>query len=164
MRALIQRVSAGAVTIEEKETRSIGRGLVVLLGVGPDDVLRDAEFLSEKILNLRLFPSEPPGKSSFDRSVREIHGDILIVSQFTLYADAHKGRRPDFSGAADPEKARGLFRDFISLVNRGALGPGPDEKLKVVSGVFGADMRVQIVNEGPVTLLLDSAQAAAREG
>src|SRR6476646_5444282 len=108
MRALIQRARSGAVSWENGERRSIGRGLVVLLGVHSADQEADAEFLAGKIADMRLFPSEDEAKD-FDRSVKDIGGDILVISQFTLYADARKGRRPDFGAAASADQARTLY-------------------------------------------------------
>jgi D-tyrosyl-tRNA(Tyr) deacylase len=145
---LLQRVSAGAVTVEEMETRSIGRGLVAFLGIAPGDTEKESRWLVEKILNLRLFPNDN-GQSEFDRSVRDIEGEILLVSQFTLYADMKKGRRPDFTRAAPPDRARGIYQRFVAILKE--LHP------RTVTGEFGASMRVEIRNQGPVTLFLDTA-------
>ncbi|MDD5209008.1 MAG: D-aminoacyl-tRNA deacylase [Elusimicrobiales bacterium] len=144
MRALIQRVKRGGVkTAGAHET--IGRGLVVLLAVGEGDAEADAELLAEKTANLRVF-SNSSGK--FDHSLLDVGGEALVVSQFTLYGDASKGRRPDFTAAARPPEARRLYEYFIKTLR----GKG----VAVKTGVFAADMEVEIINDGPVTLWLDS--------
>ena len=178
MRALLQRVSSASVAVENGETRSIGRGLLVLLAVAPGDSASDAELLAEKVLAMRLFPTrwafeksearktvlqetladKKPG-SDFDLSLSDIHGDVLIVSQFTLLADARKGRRPDFTGAAKPEAAVSIYRAFIQSIEGRLLAPSDDPRPVVAEGVFGASMRVTCVNEGPVTVLLDTAES-----
>lgn len=147
MRALLQRVSEGSVTLENGERRAIGRGLVALLGVAPDDEPKDAEWLMEKMLSLRLFPKEG-GTSSFDLSVQDIGGEVLLISQFTLYADVRKGRRPDFTRAAPPDRARETYAKFVEAFRQ--------KFPRLATGEFGAMMRVDIRNEGPVTILLDS--------
>ncbi|OGR42151.1 MAG: D-tyrosyl-tRNA(Tyr) deacylase [Elusimicrobia bacterium GWA2_61_42] len=144
MRALIQRVKRGGVRTAEAHD-SIGAGLVVLLGVGEGDTAADADYLAEKTANLRIF-SNAAGK--FDHSLLETGGEALVISQFTLYADASKGRRPDFSGAAKPAEAAGLYNYFVkALREKGA---------PVRTGIFAADMEVEIINDGPVTIWLDS--------
>ncbi len=149
MRALIQRVKRGGVkTAGALET--IGAGLVVLLGVGEGDAEADADQLAEKIANLRIF-SNAAGK--FDRSLLETGGAALVVSQFTLYADAARGRRPDFTAAAKPAEAERLYDYFVKAL-RGKGAP-------VRTGVFGADMEVEILNDGPVTLWLDTREKRA---
>ena len=144
MRALIQRVKRGGVKTGGIHN-AIGRGLVVLLGVGKDDAETDADLLAEKTANLRIFPNEA-GK--FDRSLLDIKGEALVVSQFTLYGDASKGRRPDFTAAAAPAEADRLYNNFVGALQ--ARG------LPVKTGVFAADMEVEIINDGPVTIWLDS--------
>jgi len=144
MRAVIQRVARGGVTAPGLERR-IGPGLVVLLGVGEGDAEADALLLAEKTANLRIF-SNAEGK--FDHSVLETGGEALVVSQFTLYGDASKGRRPDFTSAARPAEANELYQRYVSALE--ALG------VPVKTGVFAADMEVEIVNDGPVTILLDT--------
>ena len=144
MRALIQRVKRGGVKTGGIHN-AIGRGLVVLLGVGKDDAETDADLLAEKTANLRIFPNEA-GK--FDRSLLDIKGEALVVSQFTLYGDASKGRRPDFTAAAAPAEADRLYNNFV--------GPLQARGLPVKTGVFAADMEVEIINDGPVTIWLDS--------
>ena len=145
MRALIQRVKSGAVSTGGTHN-VIGRGLVVLLGVGEGDTAADAGLLAAKTANLRIFPDE---RGRFDRSLLDVGGEALVVSQFTLYADASRGRRPDFASAARPEEARRLYEAFSAEL-RSAGAP-------VKNGVFAADMEVTIVNDGPVTIWLDTA-------
>jgi D-tyrosyl-tRNA(Tyr) deacylase len=150
MRAVVQRVSRGAVRIGEELVAEIGPGLVVLVGVHVQDTEEEARYLARKVAQLRVFPDEA-GK--LNRSVREVGGSVLSVSQFTLYGDVRKGNRPGFVLAASPEVARGLYEVFNETLR--ALG------VPVRTGVFGAVMQVEIVNEGPVTLLLDTAELRA---
>lgn len=145
MRAVVQRVSSGRVTVGQETTGVIARGIVVLLGIQPDDKDKDAAWLAEKIVNLRIF-SDDHGK--MNRSLADIGGEMLIVSQFTLYGDCRKGRRPGYSGAAPPEIAEPLYENFIKQVN--------NQGIKTATGKFQQEMEVTIVNDGPVTLLLDS--------
>lgn len=145
MRAVIQRVSRAAVEVDGREVGAIGRGLVVLLGVGKGDTERDACYVAEKVLNLRVFPD---GSGRFQYSVAESRGGVLVVSQFTLYGDCRRGRRPDFTAAAPPDEARRLYEHFISLIKEAGQ--------PVAAGVFGAHMRVSLENDGPVTIILDS--------
>ena len=148
MRALIQRVKKSSLTINGRVHSSIGAGLVVFLGVGKDDTESDALSLAAKTANLRIF-SNAGGK--FDLSLLDTKGEALAVSQFTLYADASKGRRPCFEKAAEPEKAAPLYDLFVKEL--GQYG------LRVKTGVFAADMQVELVNDGPVTIWLDSRAA-----
>ena len=144
MRALIQRVKrAGVKTAGAQE--NIGPGLVVLLGVGEGDAEADADLLSEKTANLRIF-SNAAGK--FDHSLLDVKGEALVVSQFTLYGDASRGRRPDFTAAARPPEAHRLYEYFVKALR----GKG----VPVKTGIFAADMEVEIINDGPVTIWLDS--------
>ena len=144
MRAVVQRVSAGSVTVEGQRVAEIGAGLVVLVGVGRDDGEPQADWLAEKIANLRIFEDEA-GK--MNRSVLEIGGTVLVVSQFTLYADAQKGRRPAFIGAARPSEAEPLLDYFVKRLQfYGA---------STQTGIFRAHMQVEIHNDGPVTILLE---------
>lgn len=145
MRAVVQRTSKASVTVEGQAIATIGCGLTVLLGVGPDDTEQDARYLAEKIVNLRIF-SDNAGKMNL--SLLDIKGELLVVSQFTLYGDCRKGRRPSFDSAAHPQKARELYEVFVSLCSE--LGA------KVSCGQFQAEMVVELANHGPVTLLLDS--------
>lgn len=147
MRAHLQRVSQAAVHIDGQVHGAIERGLLILLGVGPDDDERDLEWLSQKISKLRIFPDEA-GK--MNRSLQDIAGGALVVSQFTLFASTKKGTRPAFIGAAGPDKAERCYQDFVERL-RGLLP-------QVETGVFAADMQVSLVNDGPVTILIDSRQ------
>lgn len=140
MRAVVQRVAEARVEVEARTVGAIGRGLLVLLGVAPGDGPRQVAWMADKIANLRIFEDDA-GKMNL--SVRDVGGGVLVVSQFTLYGDAAKGRRPSFTGAAAPEIARPLYEAVAD-----ALG--------AERGEFGAHMRVSLVNDGPVTLLLDT--------
>ena len=144
MRALVQRVSAGSVTVEGQLLAEIGGGLVILLGVGPDDGEQQALYLTEKIANLRIFEDED---GHMNLSLKDVGGEALVVSQFTLYADTRKGRRPSFVGTAPPEQAEPLVERFAELlVNQG---------IETKTGKFAAHMLVQIANDGPVTIWLE---------
>ncbi len=145
MRAVIQRVSRAAVETEGDTAGAIGAGLLVLLGVHGEDGEKDLRWMAEKILNLRIFDDE---KGQMNRSVLDIRGEVLVVSQFTLFGDCRKGRRPSWHAAAPPEQARDLYEQFLSLCRESGL--------TVRSGIFQAMMEVSLVNSGPVTLLLDS--------
>ncbi len=145
MRAVVQRVSRAEVRVEGRSTGRIGRGLAVLLGVARGDGEPDAVFLAEKVAALRIF-EDPVGKMNL--SVRDVGGGVLVVSQFTLLGDARKGNRPGFSDAAPPEEANALYERFCALVR--------ERGVEVATGVFRASMEVELVNDGPVTILLDS--------
>ena len=145
MRVVVQRVSEASVRVDGRVVGQIGRGLLVLLGVGLGDTDKDAEFLVDKVLNLRIFRDEA---GAMNRSLLEVSGELLVVSQFTLYGDARKGRRPSFIDAAPPEEANRLYRHYAER----ARGSG----LRVEEGVFKAMMDVALVNEGPMSILLDS--------
>lgn len=145
MRAVVQRVSRARVTVEGRVTGEIGAGLMVLLGVGREDTSQVTSSMAEKIANLRIF-EDPQGK--MNRSLLDVQGSALVVSQFTLYGDARGQRRPSFISAAPPEKAVALYEEFNSALR--ALG------VTVATGVFQTMMSVELVNEGPVTILLDS--------
>jgi D-tyrosyl-tRNA(Tyr) deacylase len=147
MRLVIQRVREAHVTVNNGTAGSIRSGLLVFLGVSRTDTVEDADYLTGKLLGLRIFPDED-GK--MNRNVREAGGSLLIVSQFTLYGDCRKGRRPSFDQAAPPEQAQYLYNYFVASAKR---GPVPVE-----TGVFQAMMQVHIVNDGPVTILIDSAE------
>jgi len=145
MRAVVQRVSRARVTVEGDLTGEIGPGLLVYLGIGPEDGPREVEWAARKVAEMRIFPDEA---GRFDRSVEETGGAVLVVSQFTLYADTRKGRRPAFIGAAPPEVAAPLVEAVMAALR--ARG------LQVEGGRFGAHMLVESVNDGPVTIVLDS--------
>lgn len=145
MRAVLQRVSEARVRVNGEIVGEVGRGLLVLLGVGQGDGEADVRFLVEKTAGLRIF-EDAQGKMNL--SVEEVAGAVLVVSQFTLYGDCRQGRRPGFSAAAPPELADALYRQFV----QGLRARG----LPVATGIFQAEMAVELVNDGPVTLLLDS--------
>ncbi len=148
MRAVVQRVKSASVTVDERCVGAVGQGLLVFLGIGEGDDEEACRYLAQKIANLRIFADET-GKMT--RSVQESGGDLLVVSQFTLYGDCRKGRRPNFTRAARPDEAERLYRAFIDVLRSDGLG--------VEEGEFGAMMDVSIVNDGPVTLLLDTEGA-----
>ncbi|HEX5272330.1 MAG TPA: D-aminoacyl-tRNA deacylase [Gemmataceae bacterium] len=146
MRAVVQRVSRARVVIDGETAGEVGTGLLVLLGVTHDDTAEAASWLADKVVGLRVF-NDADGK--MNRSVGDVGGGVLVVSQFTLYGDCRKGRRPSFIDAARPEIAVPLYERFVNAVK--ALG------VPVATGRFGAMMQVELVNDGPVTLILDSA-------
>ena len=146
MRALIQRVSHASVTIEGECVGKIEKGLLVLLGVGPQDTEKQADFLAEKCTNLRIFVDE---NDKMNLSLLDIGGEMLVVSQFTLYADCRKGRRPSFVNAAAPAEADRLYEYFQQSVKNAGVA-------KVEHGKFGASMQVELLNNGPVTIMLDT--------
>ena len=146
MRAVVQRVSRASVSVESRTTGAIGRGLLVLFGAGAGDGPADLAYIVDKIANLRIFPDDA-GK--MNRSVLDISGGVLVVSQFTLYGDARHGRRPSFIGALEPVAARGLYEQALAAIRAAGVA-------RVEAGEFAADMRVELVNDGPVTILLDS--------
>lgn len=147
MRAVIQRVSQASVTVDGSVVGAIGHGLLILLGVNQTDTLDDVDLLAEKIANLRIF-GDHEGK--FNRSLLDVGGAALVVSQFTLYADTRKGRRPSFTAAARPEIAAPLVDAFAAALRARAI--------PVATGVFGAMMQVALINDGPVTIVIDSAE------
>jgi D-aminoacyl-tRNA deacylase len=148
MRAVVQRVSRARVTVGGEVVGEIGIGLLVLLGVGAGDTRVEADYLVEKVIGLRIF-EDAAGKMNL--SVAEVGGALLVVSQFTLYGDARRGRRPSFDGAAPPEEARALYEYFVERVRVAGL--------QCETGRFQETMQVELVNEGPVTILLDSLKA-----
>ena len=152
MRAVVQRVKEARVDVAGQTVGQIGRGLMVLIGIGREDTFRDIAWMVEKIVNLRIFEAEPTeevqGEGKLDRSVVDIGGGLLLVSQFTLYGDCRKGRRPSFSDAMEAGEARRMF-ELLVVKTR--------EKVEQVeSGIFQTSMDVSLVNEGPVTIILDS--------
>ncbi len=147
MRAVIQRVSKASVTVDSKVTGKIGPGLLVLLGIHKDDREQEIQWMVEKIINLRIFEDD---NGKMNRSLIDTNGAMLVVSQFTLYGDCRKGRRPGYSSAAAPEKAKPLYLQFLEAVKQ--------KDISTASGRFQAHMDVDLVNDGPVTLLLDSSK------
>lgn len=147
MRAVVQRVSRAKVTVNGEITGEIGPGLLVLLGVGQQDTEADASYLAEKISGLRIFEDD---RGKMNVSVQDAEGDVLAVSQFTLYGDVRRGKRPSFDAAAPPEKARQLYEFFVEQIRAAGL--------RCETGRFQEMMRVELANEGPVTILLDSAK------
>ena len=145
MRVVLQRVSHASVTVEEKVIGKIQRGFLLLVGVTHDDAIEDMEYLVRKIVQMRIFEDE---EGKLNRSIQDIGGEILSVSQFTLYADTKKGNRPSFSKAAPGDVALKMFEQFNGLLR--------DTGIPVETGQFGADMKVELLNDGPVTILLDS--------
>ena len=145
MRVVLQRVSRASVTVEGRTTGVIGRGYLLLVAFRPDDEEANLQWLAQRIVGLRLFP-DAEGRMNVD--LAGVGGGLLVVSQFTLYGDARKGRRPSFIDAAPPEVANALYERFVAMLR--ALAPG-----KVATGEFGAMMDVELVNDGPVTLILD---------
>jgi D-tyrosyl-tRNA(Tyr) deacylase len=148
MRAVVQRVSRAKVEASGEVAGQIGLGLLVLLGVGRDDSDADAVYLAEKIAGLRVFED---GEGKMNRSVKDVGGSVLAVSQFTLYGDVRRGKRPSFDDAAPPEKARQLYELFVEQIRAAGL--------RCETGRFQEMMKVELVNEGPVTILLDSGKA-----
>ena len=146
MRAVIQRVSEASVTINRLTKRGIGPGLVVLLGIEEPDTVEDVEWLSGKIARLRIFDD---GEAVMNRSIQEVKGEILLISQFTLFASTKKGNRPSYSRAASPQIAIPLYEQFVRKLSEDLGRP-------VQTGEFGADMKVHLINDGPVTIVIDT--------
>jgi len=146
MRAVIQRVDRAEVRVQGQSVGQIGKGLLVLLGVGQKDTQKEADFLLEKVIHLRIF-EDPAGKMNL--SLLDTKGALMVISQFTLYADCRKGRRPSFTEAAPPETARALYEYFLEKAKSTGL--------RTSSGIFQAVMEVELVNSGPVTIILDSS-------
>ena len=149
MRAVIQRVSQACVAIGHKETATIGRGLLVFLGVETGDASVDVRWLAGKIARMRIFPDE---QDRMNKDIQDIQGDILVVSQFTLFADTQKGNRPSFFQAAKPEEAIMRYEEFLQNIEL-LTGHAP------AHGIFAADMQVALINDGPVTILIDSQES-----
>ena len=148
MRAVIQRVSRAKVAVDGTTVGEIGRGLLVLLGVGQEDTQADAAYLAEKTVGLRIFEDDD---EKMNRAVTEIGGAVLVVSQFTLYGDVRRGKRPSFDAAAPPQKARELYQYFVERLRHAGL--------QCETGQFQEMMQIELVNDGPVTILLDSTKA-----
>ena len=145
MRAILTRVSSASVTIDGEVTGKIGQGFLILLGVGPEDTPEHCRYLAEKALGLRVFEDE---NEKMNLSLSDVGGQVLVVSQFTLYGNCRKGRRPSFAGAADPELGNRLYEQFLAECEK--LGFPPQH------GTFGAHMKVASVNDGPVTMIVDT--------
>jgi D-tyrosyl-tRNA(Tyr) deacylase len=146
MRAVLQRVSEARVTVDDQDRARMGPGLLVLLAAGQGDTEKEVDWMAEKIVNLRIFPDD---QGRMNRSLLDSGGEMIVVSQFTLYGDCRKGRRPSFVHALEPQEAERLCEQFVRSVRSRGVSCG--------SGVFGAHMQVLLVNDGPVTLLVDSA-------
>lgn len=145
MRSVIQRVTRASVEVQGEMLGKIGKGLLVLLGVSDDDTDADLEYMAEKISGLRIFEDED---EKMNLSIADIGGEFLVVSQFTLYGDCRKGKRPSFTAAGRPDYANEMYEKFVSVLRK--------KGFSVQTGKFGADMKVELVNDGPVTLLIDS--------
>ncbi|SHI68092.1 D-tyrosyl-tRNA(Tyr) deacylase [Dethiosulfatibacter aminovorans DSM 17477] len=147
MRAVIQRVKEAEVRVDDSVTGKINKGLLVFLGVAEDDTDKDLSYMIDKSLNLRIFEDD---QGKMNLSLKDIEGEMLVISQFTIMGDARKGRRPSFTGAGNPVKAEAYYNEFIEQIKC--------TDIKVESGVFAADMDIELINDGPVTILLDSTK------
>lgn len=147
MRAILTRVTSASVTIDGQQVGKIGQGFLILLGVGPNDTEKECRYLAEKALGLRIFEDE---NGKMNLGLEAVHGEVLVVSQFTLYGNCRKGRRPSFTDAADPQLGNAMYERFLAICQE--LGYPPQH------GRFGADMKVESVNDGPITLILDTDQ------
>lgn len=147
MRAVVQRVKSSKVTVDGEVIGSVNRGFNVLLGISKDDTIEDVNYIKDKIVNLRVFEDED---NKMNKSLLDIQGELLVISQFTLYGDCRKGRRPNFMEAMKGSEAEKLYETFLEEIKKSGL--------RVQCGKFGADMTVDIVNDGPVTILLDSSR------
>jgi D-aminoacyl-tRNA deacylase len=153
MKAVLQRVTSAHVDVAGATVGAVGTGLVILLGIARDDTRQDADYLADKIIHLRIFADEA---RRMNRSIMEVGGALLIVSQFTLYGDCKKGRRPSFDEAAPPEQARALYEYFVGHLK--------SSNIVVETGVFQAEMEVHLVNDGPVTFILESRTTPPQSG
>ncbi|MGL4453389.1 MAG: D-aminoacyl-tRNA deacylase [Sarcina sp.] len=145
MRAVVQRVTSSQVVVDGQIVGKINKGFNVLLGISKEDTLDDLKYIKDKVIGLRVFEDE---NGKMNLSLKDVGGELLLISQFTLYGDCRKGRRPNFMAAQGGEKAKKLYETFVEMCK--------EEDLKVETGIFGADMKVSIENDGPVTLLLES--------
>lgn len=147
MRAVVERVSSASVSVNGEVIGKIGKGFLVLLGVGDGDTEVDLKYISDKIMGLRVFSDE---NDKMNLSIFDIGGSVLAISQFTLYGDCRKGRRPNFTSAMEPETAEKMYCDFVDILRNNGIN--------TETGKFGADMQVELINDGPVTLILDSSK------
>ncbi len=147
MRAVVQRVSSASVTVDGNVVGKINNGFLVLMGVCMEDTEKDLDYIYKKVVGLRVFQDE---NDQMNLGLEDVGGELLVISQFTLYGDARKGRRPSFIQAARPEQANKLYEEFIAKAEA--------DGIKCEKGIFGADMKVELVNDGPVTILLDSTK------
>lgn len=145
MRAVVQRVLKSSVMVDGEIVGAIEKGFNVLIGIGKEDTIEDLKYIKDKVLNLRVFSDE---NDKMNLSLKDVDGELLLISQFTLYGDCRKGRRPNFMNALGGEEAKNLFDQFVSMCR--------EDGIKVETGIFGADMKVDILNDGPVTILLES--------
>ncbi len=145
MRAVVQRVKEAKVVVEDEVVGSIDKGFLIFLGVGGEDTCQDLDYLLEKILGLRIFQDE---NDKMNLSLMDVEGELLVVSQFTLYGDVRKGKRPSFTNSAHPDIGKKYYEEFVNKAQ--------DKGVKVETGIFGADMDVSLINDGPVTIMLDS--------
>ena len=153
MRLILQRVTRAEVVIDGTRTKNTGPGLLILLGIGPEDTERIADFMAEKAAKLRIFdPAENDGK---EQSLLDFGGEAMVISNFTLYASSRKGRRPSYTGAAHPTVAEPLYEYFVEALGKAGVR-------QIETGAFGADMQVSLTNDGPVTIILDSAEIMPR--
>ena len=147
MRAIVQRVKNASVTVDNNVIGKISHGLLVFLGVGEGDVEADMKYIADKVIGLRIFSDS---EDKMNLSVTDVDGEILVISQFTLYGDCRKGRRPNFTASMEPKGAEAMYEKFIEYVK--------SQGIKTEHGEFGADMKVNLLNDGPVTLILDSSK------
>lgn len=145
MRAVVQKVTSSTVAVDNKVIGSIGKGFNILIGISTDDTFEDLKYIKDKVINLRVFEDE---NEKMNLSLLDVKGEILAISQFTLYGDCRKGRRPNFMNAMAGNEAKSLYEEFVAMLK--------ETGLKVETGEFGANMKVDIQNDGPVTILLDS--------
>ena len=145
MRAVVQRVDSASVSVDGTSEGEIKKGILVYLGVHTDDTEKDLEYTVDKVVNLRIFEDE---NGKMNRSVTDIEGEIMVISQFTLYGDTRKGRRPSYNGAASPEKGNDYYQKAVKMIR--------DRGFRTETGVFGAKMKIDYINNGPVTILVDS--------
>ena len=155
MKVIVQRVLSSSVTVDGQTIGQIDRGLNLLVGIADSDTSAEIDWMANKILNLRIFPADE-GNSNFQSSVLDIGGSILAISQFTLYGDCRKGRRPSFTRSASPDLAEPLYLEFVTALRKSGL--------QVETGRFGADMKVDILNDGPVTLAIERESSVSEEG